>query len=544
MKRTLKSPGRILSLLFFLGYNGWLFGRLFIGGRANARTTGLDQLPKFDFTAPTVPAVSGVVFLLFAALVCMNVLGLGGFRAHFRAPDADVLFPTPVSPKVVVAWRVVSDTMLRMLFPLLFAGIALTRGRDSLGTLRAAEYFPAALKLAVVGYLLLAVGFALWGWGISLWGFSPRNVQRRTLAWIFGGQVAYIAIGVAAGYIVFRNSPGFDTVVSFANHPAVRAYFFPAHVAERFAMGVADGGYLSTLLGLAGLLAFAGLGSALAMRFAPNLYEQAALRAYQVKDVGTRARQEGSSYSATLSRAERGSQGLGFTLWLYKWRAQGTWAVLWKESLLAMRVGFVQAIVSTLVGVVATVLIARYAPDRAAAIFGPVLCALGPIFASPSTRATVLPEALARLDLVKPLPFTSRQLLVWDAMARSLVPLAVSLPIPIVAAVTGVTPIPTAFLAWLTGAVYAVTVAVAFLPVAILQPDARDPAQASVRGLAASLVFLPLSGLAVAPPVLAAIARIPVWVGLLASIVALAAVTAGIALLAASMYDRFNPADP
>ncbi|MGE0002369.1 MAG: putative ABC exporter domain-containing protein [Fimbriimonadaceae bacterium] len=548
LKRTLRSPGRILGLLAFLGYNFWIFGRVVFAGRGTAPSAGVDPFKDLNIEFPPIVTISGILFLAFAALVCLNTLGLGGFRATFRAADADVLFPTPVNPRIVVAWRVAADTLIRMLLPLLVSLIALGRGRGSLGSL--AGIVPdsldvtRAIQLASIGYLLIAVAFALLGWGISLWSFSPRNGTRPHTRWVYLGQALYLGAGIGMAISAFQSSPGLGSLVGFANRPGIRAYFFPAHLAERFALGVATGDPFSSVLGLAGLFGLIGLGAWLAMHFAPNLYEQAALRAYEVKAVTDRARKDGTSFSATLSRAERGGIGLGLTGWLYRWKAGGPWSIVWKESVLSLRVGAVQALIVTAMGATMLILMKIYAPARAINVLVPILCGLAPLFASPSARATVLPEALARLDLVKPLPFTSRQLLAWDALSRAVVPMAISIPVPIIGAAIGVGSAMTTVMAWLTGSVFAVTLSLSYLPVAILQPDARDAAQASVRGLATMIVLLPVTGLALAPPILCGVFRIPIWIGLAGSVTALVGVGIGMTYLAATMYDGFNPNDP
>ncbi|MCC6403439.1 MAG: hypothetical protein IT207_05465 [Fimbriimonadaceae bacterium] len=546
IRRTLSSPGRLIGVLFLFGYQFFLFGRFLFRGSSKGPSDGTTP-PGLEIPAVPLATVSAVLFLLFVAVVVFNTISLGGFRATFRAADADMLYPTPVSARIVVAWRIIGDTLIRLLLPIFLSVLAFAGAGRSVrgvaGRLHDIDALGSTLRLTVIGYLLIAVCFAVFGWGVSLWSYRKAGTDENPLRWIWVAQTAYIVIGAAAFGVFVVRAPSWERLVGFANHPATRAYFFPAHLAERFALGPYSADWASLGLGLAGLLAAAAAGWSLAMRNAPYLYDQAATRAYQVTLQTDRIKTQGAHFSSALDRATRGRLGLGRTALFFRLRAEGVRALLWKELILGVRLGTAQAIIVTLC-VGAALVGLSYLEGRAPTAVAAILCALAPQLTSPAARTTVLPEALSRIDLVKPLPFPSWQLLAWDSVSRGLLPCVATLPLPILGWAMGLARFELLVLAWLTGCVLFVTMLLGYLPAAIAMPDAKDPAQAGIRGLASLVVLGPIGVCAIGPPVLAAFLKQPVWAGLVVSILLLLGAGAAAAWLSGRMYDSFNPADP
>src|SRR5579862_3844065 len=103
VKRSLTSPKRTLSLIFFaLYYIGLIM-------RPWEPTAAPPRIHVLSLSLPSRSVVDGVVFgvMSFASLIMMS--GVLTYRGGFRPADVDVLFATPVQPRVVLAFRIVRD---------------------------------------------------------------------------------------------------------------------------------------------------------------------------------------------------------------------------------------------------------------------------------------------------------------------------------------------------------------------------------------------------------------------------------------------------
>ncbi len=65
--------------------------------------------------------VDAVVFSVFAAMSIFLLVSILSPRGGFRQPDIDVLFPTPVNPRIVMFFRMFRDYLVTLLSPLLLA---------------------------------------------------------------------------------------------------------------------------------------------------------------------------------------------------------------------------------------------------------------------------------------------------------------------------------------------------------------------------------------------------------------------------------------
>lgn len=546
MRRTVKSPWRLVPVLLLVGYQGFLFAR-FVLFRPPGKGGLPAEIPPFTFDAPSHEVAQAAVFALLVAVVALNSIGLGTFRATFRAPDADMLFPTPVPARAVIAWRVALDSLLRLVLPLVFGLFALARGREGWQALARsmpdASGYGQAVQALVVLYLLLTVTFSVWGWGLSLWLYRPT--QGRSLGPFFFGLSTTVYAAAPVAWFAWQSSQrgGLEAALRLWHEPVAAVAYFPAKLAAWAAVSSIYGGTPAALAGVLGLAVFLAGGAWLTARNAPYLYEQSALRAYQYTSQLERAKTEGVGFSAVLARAAR-QRGVRREFgWARRWRALGPAALVWKEAVISARAGFWQA---AAVAAVASGL--AYAsgqlPERGSLVLLALLLVLAPLGCSPATRSVVLPEALARIDLVKPLPLTSWQLLSTDAASRVGLPLVASLAPTAAAMAVRPGEAPLFLSSWVAGNSAAFAFAAGVLPGAIAFPEARDPAQAALRGLASAALSVLGLALLAGPAALLAALRLPVWPGLLAGSALLVAAGLLAAWIAGRMYDTFNPADP
>src|SRR5690348_15236021 len=117
LKRSVTSPKRLITTAAILMYYFWWFVRPLMGSSVGFRGTGV----VYDF--PALDLLDAIVFCGFAGLSLVLALGLFGYRSAFKPADVDVLFPTPVSPRTVLVFRIVRDYLGTLLIPLFLIAI-------------------------------------------------------------------------------------------------------------------------------------------------------------------------------------------------------------------------------------------------------------------------------------------------------------------------------------------------------------------------------------------------------------------------------------
>src|SRR5579859_638612 len=131
VKRALTSPKRTISLLFFALYYFGLIAQPF-----RHDTVARPSLPFGpSLSLPSRYVLDGAVFGIMAFASMAMLSGVLTYRGGFRPADVDVLFPTPISPKVVLAFRVVRDYLMTLILPLFFGLLGFRATRIGLQTL-------------------------------------------------------------------------------------------------------------------------------------------------------------------------------------------------------------------------------------------------------------------------------------------------------------------------------------------------------------------------------------------------------------------------
>ena len=115
LKRALTSGRRLVSIVMFAAYYAWLS----IGRFGGAQTDTPQHMPggNLHLAFPALSVLDGAVFGFFTAASIVLALGIFGYRGAFRPADVDVLFPTPVSPKLVLLFRIARDYLVTLLLP-------------------------------------------------------------------------------------------------------------------------------------------------------------------------------------------------------------------------------------------------------------------------------------------------------------------------------------------------------------------------------------------------------------------------------------------
>lgn len=547
VKRALTSPKRLIGLLVFCGY----YLRLIIfpiGGRYPDRTP--DMYPgSLNLSMPPLGLVDGILFAVFGVLSVLMASNTMGYRGGFKPADVDVLFPTPISPKVVLVFRLVRDYIATLIAPLIFAIIG-WRG-TSIGLQHIVANLPQHANLVfrafTVGYFLMMLAWVALGYGLSMFVNrsdldSDRNRKFITtfLLGVFLGAVTIIAFRV-------HQDPSWETALSISHSPFLRLVLLPATAATNLVMAPLEG---SILQGIAGLVVLGGLivgGIRLAMSQAGWLYDQAAAKGFDSISVRNLQR-KGDSYGILTERARTGQLKQGrLSRWVGRITVRRGVALLWKELLIQSRGAVTGALV---IAILATTL-------TAASMFGlsrlPDVAAQGTMLLviegfllfmlAVSGAQSGFMEMLRRVDLQKPLPFTPAVIVFWEIAAKVVLPTIMGW----LASLVGVIMIPSIWAYAFAGVLLVpsfalVLVATVFL-VSVMFPDFEDPTQRGFRGLVMLLAIGLAGGFGVLAFGLMLFFGINPILSTLPALIINAGITFGISVISGHLYAGFNPSE-
>lgn len=562
VKRAIRDPRRLVGLLFFLFYMGvGPFRAVLMGRSAGQSERGLNRISEEAFQ--DLPSQLGkspelflnaVVFAGMATVLYFSVISLLSYRGSFKPADVDVLFPTPVSPKLVLLTRIVKDSLVTMIFPLLLYAISIGNGIDprSFSGKLGLQSMALVTRLGFLSYLLIALAFVAFGYGTSLY-FNRQEAavdgQRRTFGWLlalFGvAGVVYVGLGL---YRTF----GVDSFVSLMSPLWLRSLLFPAELATLLVMSPVQGGLINFGLGFAGLIGFIWLGVAYALRQSQWLYEIGAIRATTMSELMETSR-KGNTYASMAARAKKGKFRAKSSQWVKRWRPHGLMGLVWKDVTLQFRAGL--TINSLLPILVVGILLAL--PTIIQVTSGEAMSpgSLDRIFYLPWSMSHVIliftafgaaqgafNEFLKRTDVLKPLPFSASSIAWAEILSKALPQL---LPVFITYGLIFVT-YPSEYLAVIGGLLFTATASLFAVSLVCLIvmffPDIEDPAQTAFRSLVQ--LFLFAAGMAL-PVTLYAVPIVALkWSPLIASLLpsALFMVAAFVcSLIAGRLYMNFNP---
>lgn len=486
LRRALTSPQRLISILFFVG---WYFLWFVSPALKPNREMHLppEAVGRLDF--PPMAAIEAVVFTVFAILSLFMALNALSPKQGFRPADVDVLFPTPVSHKLVLAFRIGREYLVNLLLPLFITLIGLRPVSSGWQALFRNVQLPDSAGLVGRMMFVAWIGLAMSWVSISFAGslFVNRSDERsdRNKRWMSGAGIG-ILLGVV-GFVALelRGASTVQQFISLAQSPVLRIAFFPAEFAANLVMAPLTGEIWPALIGLAGLAAIIGVSFKLAMTQAGWLYDQAAARAFDT--ASTRAMAVKGDYFGSVAAAARaGKFRARSALWADRLRLQGPLALVWKELILQTR-SMRGTLIAFLVVAIAMNAVPALVPIEGkateVAILFAVMQGATVLVMGMGLAQTGFVEVLKRVDLQKPLPFPASTTVFMEIAAKAtptvvavwlgaLVAVALRPDLLRVALGTGILAIPAALL--VTATVFLMTV---------LFPDVEDPTQRSFRNL-------------------------------------------------------------
>jgi hypothetical protein len=548
VKRALTSGKRLISLILLIGYYVMVFIRPFGSDGASRRLRGLPGEAAFNL--PPLEMIEAVVFAAFTGISLLLMLGVLGYKGSFRPADVDVLFPTPVNPRLVLIFRIVRDYLITLLVPLFIALVGYRPAAAGIGYLFRNLKDPAALgqmlKAATVAWLLVAMCWVCIGYAASLFVNrsdlnSDRN--RRIITWSL-----ILGVVALAAYVFFsiRTMTSFEDAVAFSHSPVLRTVFFTASWASLMVMGPLYGNAAMMLLGAGALVLVILCAVQVAMTQVGWMYDQAAARGFDAINIRALQR-KGDAYGILAEQARMGKLKAGRQRWLHRIAVSGPGALIWKEVIIQLRSALTMIVLFVPIVIFMTLipLLAMDEPNspRAASAFFIGMQAFGVFMMSMSFAQTGFIEVLRRVDLQKPLPFPSSTTVTMEIVAKAIPSIIVSYFATLVAFCVRPVLWQECFASLIVMPFISALICAAVFLVTILFPDVDDPTQRGFRGLMillaiiisgspGVLAFASLFGFG-ASPIIAAIVAAALNMGILA----------GIATIAGSQYATYNPSE-
>ncbi|MBX3118039.1 MAG: hypothetical protein KF784_03170 [Fimbriimonadaceae bacterium] len=542
--RAFSSPRRIIGALFFLSYYFFWFIRPTMGrpmpSSLGGRINGVLEFPPLQI-------IDALVFGIFALLTMFLMMGTATQTKGFQAADVDILFPTPIHPRIVLVFRMARDYFLTLFLPflILLLGFQPVRmGWEALfRNMPNPEYSGMAIRLIFLSWILLSMVWISINYALSL-AINRSDTQsdrnRKILGWSVG-----ILVVVAFAHIGWevRQSQSSQELLSIAGSPVLRTIFFTASLATRMTMAAFQANIWNGLAGFGGLLTLIVVAFGYAFQNAGWMYDQAAVRGFKSNTMRDLQR-KGDSFAMLAEHARSGKVKAGRARWMFRLRWQGAMAIVWKEIILQVRGLLGLWIGMGLLGLFICLLpVFLPSQEMAQAIFYFVMQASAAFMATTALAQTGFIEVLRRVDLQKPLPFKPQATVAYEVLSKALLGSLVCLLSGVVALIIQ----PSFWSAVLGGLLlmpcFTYLLSSTMFLVIMLFPDVDDASQRQFRGMMMMIGtgILSLPGVVVFGGLWAL--GVPIWI---AGAVAGGACV-GIGLLASwvagGLYASFNPSE-
>lgn len=542
--RALSNPRRLIGLLFFVGYWFWLFA----GPAFRSPRGGLPGLPLMDMQMPPLRAVEALIFGIFAILSLFMYFGVAAPQGAFKPADVDVLFPTPVNPRVVLVFRIVRDYLITLVVPFILVAFGLrpvAAGWEAYFR-DAPQYAGYAARAAGLGWILVAMSLVCATYAASLFVNrsdlkSDRN--RRILYWGTAGAVLGIIAYVS---VLLRGVSNADQAIDVTYSPILRAFFLPGTLATNMVMGALDGQLWRSGVGFLGLIGIIALSIRIALSQTPWMYDQAAARGFGAGKNIRKLQQSGDMMGVAAEMARRGKVKVKRTTWVHRIKAKGPWALLWKEAFLQTR-GMLFMIVLLAVTTAVMVIVPVFLPSRRdptpIGIVFLVMQGFSLMSVTLSMAQIGFIEVLRRVDLLKPLPFSSTAIVFFEIVSRSIMATLFSIAGAIILLIFKFELASFALASMILAPCLSILMSSAVFLVTMLFPDIEDVTQRQFRGLVTLLALAVLG----TPPLLAfaGLFALKLWPALCATVAGLVCLGVSLAVAAASgsLYASYNPSE-
>jgi hypothetical protein len=545
IKRAVSSPRRLISVLIGLGYYVGFFMRPW--DRSSSNLVEREFGKNFHFNNQ---AIETVVFIAFMIVSVFFAVSIFGFRNTFKQADVDVLFPTPISTKVVMFFRLFRDYAITLFLPMLIALFTFQFGVGALNAVKKSD--PQTLNVLIrgglVAWILLSLAWISVSYSICF--FVAKNEKRSRLITNGIGLAIFFVVALVFGSIWMNMSanPSFDTVVQSTSAPWIRAIMIIPSAATAIVMGGFNGSILASVGGATVFIALIVGCLTYSANLSGWMYDQAATKGTQgqaMKDF----QRKGDMMAVAAERARTSNFGKKNRLAkkVANWNFRKGWTLIYKEILIQSRIGFWLNVIF-LVAISGFGIMFLLLPDsRAGSQVGPYLYLGMTGFMSVNMSSiqafSGFVETLRRVEVMKPLPLTSAQIAFFETTAKAMVAMFMSF----VPFVIGMIYQPKIWQFHIAGMIAAPSLSLALVSaiflIVVLFPDFDDPTQRSFRGImqliAMAVIMAPTAitfiGFAVLhwSPIVPALACLGINLG----------VTAILTTIAGRFYADFNPSE-
>jgi len=514
-------------------------------------------IPALD---PTVALGRSMVIVL-GLHIAYIVLGLlpsfsRGWLSYFVEGDVHFLFPTPIKPLTLFRGLLlvrgaigIAALMLMLIIYLILLGGRSMRQLALVGVPQASGWSLLAYPL-----LFLVMSLALLWLGVAI---RLMEMERpRVLTWFWVGIVSWALVGV--GLVVGRawflvqqaGQPPFAALQASIEWLPAMLWLLPARSLSDAMLVVYQGWTPAIGLGLLFWLGVLLWADRCIVREAGRLYELAAFMAQRSSRLRmARGDPMQAAYQRALERMSERARPVRTLRWLERWTPRGVWALLWRDLLLSWRLqGWGLVLMLLLLVAIPTVPLAlmRYLIEKdslgaAKAIYLMMQYTIMLMMAFGSYYGIV--DLLRRVELQKPLPFSSREVVLVESLPIALLVLVMQLMVAMIAILL----FPQAWGFWLgmglVVASFAPVLQMAMWMLALLNPDPNDYTQRLVLGL----LMFPVLVLAGLPGglilLLGLILKLPLALIALLTVLANLSVGAMFVAINSRLYEQFSPVD-
>lgn len=528
LRTTLTQPRKLIPFLVFAAYVALqLFNAAMVATVHGGAPPGAERLLA---GSEGMIASAAFILLVLLALTILDTGFSGGFLA-FTLPDVDYLFPSPISRRLVLAYRLLTKTGLSLIQATFLFYFLVWKPLDII----APDRYSAGDKVAA----LLATALCIGGYANLaflcklIFGFGKRRTVR---AWLLGG-VALILGAAVYGY--WR--AGVFGLEKLAGLQALGLLFFPCRLAANSIAGplLRDDAWTPVpTLGLFYLVT-----AALLFSRRENFYEASlegterfARRLQAAREQNWGAIFGAGSGAAPRARALRDEHPYAVPPF-----GRGAVALFWAHLAAAAKRPTANFLLPAAAGVGLALFATAYVPHRFSAIVTGGVCAYVMFFLTISGIA-VFRQGIQRQPLVRSLPLTNWGAVLADVLPRTLL-------CSVTPAAAGLTLLPTrAEHAGEVAALLGLYLPAALLGLNLVQyglalvyPESQDKFQQMLAGF----ISLFLNGFAAAflalLLVLPRALHAPPWLSALTFLLPVMAADGALLLLVAWLYRRFEP---
>lgn len=552
IKRAFSHPVRILGVLFFLANYMFIFLRPMWSARFDRKSRLSEIKLPVDFQPPPNIVIEAWVFGIFAIFSMFLMLSANGQPQAFRAPDVDVMFPTPVKPRTLLVFRLVRDYFASILLPVIIILIGFIPMTSTLGAFTTGvskvDQGMLALRIAWLAYFLLSMMWISVGYALSLF-INRSDVQsdryRRIILFTFIGLILSTIVYVGARLYIAQN---LKVLLELAYDPFVRTAFFPAVLISKIVMAPITGEFMFAVAGATLMIGVVVLSIRVALSQVSWMYDQAAVRGFAAASATAMAEaQKKGNFSAMYAEmAKAGKIKKRRISWIYKLNLRGASALIWRESILQTRGSLMVTVFLSVTAVGIMILPSLIRSPRGLQIQEALYlgtCFFSLMMVGGMQTQIGAQDMLTRVDFLKPLPFKVSTVIAYEVLSKCVIGTAALWIGSLVVGLYNSNLAMAAVTTFIAGpALHIMLVALTYF-ITVLFPDFQDITQRQFRGL------ITLLGMALGfllPTSVVALALILKWplpiAGVVAAVIALGEAFV-LSVLTGRLYASYNPSE-